>query len=169
MAERRRIVPDNSVLALAMLNVDDARKYPKRAERARQVLSALMNKNVVCFAPDLLMVEFTTVAYRRLREKAASQADVDEQLHSFLRLPVNYIPAAELADAALRHCRRDRERLSPTDSWYLAAAEERTAELWISHFQSDGFTVSAARIYGKVFTLEKDDFYSVGKRNKGTT
>jgi hypothetical protein len=22
---------------------------------------------------------------------------------------------------------------------------------------------------GKVFTLEKDDFYSVGKRNKGTT
>lgn len=167
MAEPRRIVPDTSVLIGAMFPYD--KQFP--FERAFQLINAVMNHNVVCFAPDLLLVEFLKAAFDKRGKRRSSnigQGEVEEQLASFLKMPIVYISSENLVTQAIEHCRRN--SISPTDAWFLAAAETYQAELWISHDHSDGFARNAREAYGQdnVFTLERNDFYKAGRsRMKG--
>jgi predicted nucleic acid-binding protein len=163
MADPRRIVPDNSVLIEALLEL----KSGLRSRRAGQFLSALLNGSVVCFAPDILFVEFIKVAFDfrgGKRQHSARSDEIDAQIGLFQQMEIIYIPSKEIAPRALDLCRN--RQISPTDSWYLAAAEESSAELWISHDQKDGFTANARNVYDKVYTLERDDFYKATRQRR---
>jgi predicted nucleic acid-binding protein len=160
MADRRRIVPDNSVIVEALLGL----KSGVHSKRARQFLSALLNGSIVCFAPDTLVVEFIKVAFdfrggKRLH--SATPDEIDAQIRLFQQMEINYVPSNEIVPQALDLCRNN--QISPTDCWYLAVAEQRSAELWISHDQRDGFAVNARKVYDKVFTLAQNDFYVAGR------
>ncbi|HEX4055030.1 MAG TPA: type II toxin-antitoxin system VapC family toxin [Tepidisphaeraceae bacterium] len=164
MSDRRHVVTDTSVVIEGFFPSGGGPSF----HRAQQVLQAILNLTVVCFAPDTLITEFVKVGYdfrRGLRRHSATPDDIDAHIQSFLAMPINYVPSQELAVIALEHCRND--AISPTDSWFLAAAEARSAELWISHFHADGFTANAKKVYDGVFTLAEDDFYSVARRRKG--
>jgi len=101
------------------------------------------------------------------RPQLASREEVDQQWNDFLKLSesIVYIPTMKLAAAAMTCC-RDSD-ISAQDSWYLAAAEAYSAELWISHWHRDGFTVSASKAYGNVYTLDQNDFYFPTRKRKG--
>jgi predicted nucleic acid-binding protein len=165
MPELRRIVPDNSVIIEAML--------PRIARglmfrRAQQLLGEILRSSVKCFAPDTLVCEFLKVAFATRagsRSKVAATDEIERQVESFLKMPIEYIPSKELAAVAINHRRRG--AISMPDSWYLAAAEMRSAELWISHRQADGFAKNASKIYDHVFTLADNDFYRVGRKHGG--
>jgi predicted nucleic acid-binding protein len=162
MAHPRRIVPDTSVLVGGMFPSDE--RFPLK--RAIQLINAIATRSVICFAPDALVIELVKVAFDKRSGKRSSNAnadEVDDQLTSFLKLPIEYIPSETLVTQAIEHCRHN--SISPTDAWFLAAAETYGAELWISHDQRDGFASNARRTYGtdNLFTLEKHDFHKVGK------
>jgi predicted nucleic acid-binding protein len=163
MSEPRRIVPDNSVLVEALFGSEKG----LRLKRASQFLTAALNRSIICLAPDTLIVEFIKVAFDfrgGKREHSATPDEIDAQIELFLSIKIAYIPSRKIARRALHHCRAN--QLSPTDSWYLAAAEESSAELWISHDQKDGFTANARNVYGKVFTLERNDFYKAARQRR---
>jgi hypothetical protein len=132
-----------------------------RTNRAKKCLDAIVYRKVACVAPEILMAEFVKVAFdcRSGRRPLGRQPDdIEDQLELFLRLPIVYIPSAELVRSAWDHiCHH---QISPPDSWYLAAAADKTrpSELWISHEHSDGFTAQARSVYPYVFTLEKHNF-----------
>lgn len=162
MSDRRRIVPDTSVIVEALLTSGGG----VRQARANQLLSAVLNNSVITFAPDTLLVEFTKVAFNyhhgARREVSMAVEEIDAQLDSFLTMPFVYVPSEDLAISAIHHTRA--HHLSPTDFWFLAAAEQHAAELWISHEHTDGFTEIARRVYEKVYTLADDDFYSIHRK-----
>jgi len=157
MPDRRRIVPDNSVMVEALIGKTGG----NISMRAQQFLAALFNRTIVCFAPDTLIVEFVKVAFEfrsGRRSHSLDTSEIDSQLESFLRMDIVYIPSSELVVTALHHCRS--HDISTPDSWYLAAAEATDAELWISHDHADGFTANARKVHSKVYTLQKNSFYS---------
>ena len=96
MADPRRIVPDNSVLIEALLEL----KSGLRSRRAGQFLSALLNGSVVCFAPDILFVEFIKVAFDfrgGKRQHSARSDEIDAQIGLFQQMEIIYIPSKEIA------------------------------------------------------------------------
>jgi predicted nucleic acid-binding protein len=163
MAEPRIVVPDTSILIDALFETSAG----IRAKRARQFLAAVLNGSVVCKAPGVLWAELVTVAFdfrSGVRRHGTTPEIIDNQLELFLAMKIVYIPSHSLARRAIELCQFS--ALSPTDSWYLAAAEVSDAELWISHEHADGFTARARAVYGdeNVFTLERNDFYKPKKR-----
>jgi predicted nucleic acid-binding protein len=156
MPDRRRIVPDNSVMVEALIGKSGGNV----SARSQQFLAALFKRTIVCFAPDTLMVEFVKVAFEfrsGRRSHSLDANEIDSQLESFLRMDIVYLPSSELVVTALHHCRS--HDISALDSWYLAAAEVCDAELWISHDHADGFTANARGIYPKVYTLQRNNFH----------
>lgn len=130
-------------------------------KRSKECLHAIMNSAVVCFAPDILLVEFINNAFefRSGRRPYSGTAEhIDLQLELFLQLPITYEPLFDLASAALHYMRR--HKIPPPDSWYLAAAEANSAELWITRNQGDNFAVNARKVYDQVFTFEKQGFFA---------
>lgn len=127
-----------------------------------------MNGTVVCFAPDVLLVEFLKIAFDfrsgRRQDKGAVE-DIDGQIETFLGLEIEYDKSIDLATATLDHMKH--HEIPMPDAYYLAAAEAHSAELWVSHLQKDRFSKNAKNFYEKVFTLADNDFYSVGKRFRG--
>ena len=162
MPDPRRIVPDTSVLVAAML------QQGEQTARAQNALNAIWNGTITCYAPDVLLVEFMKIAvqFRHGSRRGGVGLDAGRQLETFLRLPINYIPSMDLVSTAFNDC--DRHEIPAPDSWFLAAAELKEAELWIARETKDRFASSAASVYDKVYTLQRHEFGHAPKKRRGT-
>ena len=157
MGKRRRVVIDNSILAEPF--------FPTMgralAHQCTAVVAAIQSGDVIAFAPDLVYVEFMTVAGRWMSRRAGnpgqSADDATRSVKEFLQLPITRYTSDELADRAwdfvVGH------HLSPTDAWYLACAEYKGAELWLSHRHADGFAEHARACYRNVYVLAEQGFH----------
>lgn len=96
----------------------------------------------VAFAPDMLQIEFLGLALRRLDEmsergrfRSDVEVEVRAQWEAFLRVPIVYTPAGELAERAFEACTR--HSVPPPDIWFIACALHHDAQLWLSHPHAD--------------------------------
>lgn len=166
MANRRRIVPDNSVMLPAFF--DETIKYRDNdfdlKRRTAPLLGAILLKSVVTFAPEMLIHEFT----KKVGEWAwpgrgkPSRTDPDNanlQVRTFLSLPIIYVPAQKLAKLAWNYMTV--LKLGPHDAWYLACAVYNDAELWISTDHKDNIVEKSRQVHKKVFTLTEQRFDQV--------
>lgn len=170
MAQRRRIVPDTSVIIPALFR--ETIPYQGNpfdlTRRARPIFDAIWDRRVDAYAPHLLMSEFMTAARRkgapRDNRNPIPLDDVKEQCQQFLRLcpappgkqRLTLVDSAELAELAWDLL--ETHDLSSTDVWFLACAKLMDAELWISHRQQDRFPAAAKSAWPKVFVLTETHF-----------
>jgi len=155
-------VPDNSVLVAAFYREELERdgKRVNLTARAQPLLTAILEGHVRAFAPYALLGEFLKVS----RDKSSTRQgpsvitleDADAGVRDFLTLPIIFVPETELAERAWELTRH--HGLSPTDAWFLACAEQQQADLWLSHWQKDGFAQAAQAVYERVFLLTDDAF-----------
>jgi len=128
--------------------------------RALRVAAAIRSREVVAFAPEVLLPEFTSGALRKSSPRSGAPTialdKVREQVLDFRRLPVTYVPAEEIADSAWELMAY--KKITPPDSWYLACAMQNDAELWITHEQKDRFVEHARSVHQKVFLLTERRF-----------
>ncbi len=151
MAQRRRIVPDNSVLMPAFFQEEFQFRGNRLdlTRRARPLADAIRMQRVDAFAPDFLIHEFLKQAMEKARPRDESpRLDlelVNTQVEQFQSLPITYIPCDELIEGTWRLAVDD--HLSIADAWYVACAMHCDAELWLSHEHSDGLAEHAARVH----------------------
>lgn len=160
----RRIVADCSALIPCF--------FPERREengrvidlsyQAGPLLSAIRAKDIKMFAPDILFTEFLKItfekaAHRRGRQQI-SMEDAERQWQDFQSLRI--IPTAAKTMITTVTDLVFKEKLSPPDSWYLAAALHVEAELWFSHAHNDGSVEIARRHLGadRVHVLTTERF-----------
>jgi len=84
------IVVDASVVAAAF--------FP---EPHRAAAAALLADGEELVAPDLLLAEVANVIWKRHGRGEIEAAEANDLLADVLRLPISYIPAAELIESAL--------------------------------------------------------------------
>jgi len=163
MPKRRRIVPDASVMVPAFfpeaLEID-GRSTPL-TPRARRFEAAIRSREVVAFAPGLLLHEFTKRAFQKTSGRSGTPVvsldKVCVLVMDFLSLPITYVPMTEIADSAWELMAT--RSIPPPDSWYLACAMQYDAELWISHEHRDGVVQHARSAHEKVFLLTERGFH----------
>jgi len=130
--------------------------------RAKGMLAQIERRAVVTFAPDMLIYEFMNRASEKAtgRDGKRDREEAAGAYFALLELPISYDNYGMLTgDKWDAWELMTTHHLSAFDSWYLACAIKRDAELWISHEHSDGFVEKAARLHrGKVFTLERSPF-----------
>src|SRR3990172_11483515 len=157
MAERRRVVPDNSVMIPAFFK--ELHKLDgisiDLTNKAKRLLAAIQTREVVCFAPDILQHEFLKTAFKKMSNREQYPeipfAVADGKVRDFRGLGIIYVPHKELVEHAWRLMTE--YKISPADCWYVACAILHDAELWISHPHKDQLAKSAAQVHpGKVFT-----------------
>lgn len=168
MSERRRIVPDNSVMVPAFFpETIEFRDNPfSLTQRAEPLADAFRMRDVEGWAPDLLVHEFVGRACEKMSARQGAQRldldVIDPQVNGFLTLPIVYVPLRELAERAwdlmMRH------PIRPPDVWYLACAIHCDAELWISHEHEDRFAQHARQVYGNVHLLTEERFRLRGQQ-----
>jgi predicted nucleic acid-binding protein len=103
------IVVDSSVVAAAF--------FP---EPHRAAAAALLADGEELVAPELLLAEVANVVWKRHGRGEIEAAEANDLLADVLRLPISYIPAAELIESALELAVAVRR--SVYDSMYLALA-----------------------------------------------
>jgi len=103
------IVVDASVVAAAF--------FP---EPHRAAAAALLADGEELVAPDLLLAEVANVIWKRHGRGEIEAAEANDLLADVLRLPISYIPAAELIESALELAVAVRRTVY--DSLYLALA-----------------------------------------------
>ncbi len=162
MAQRRRIVPDASVLLPAY--------FPKRLKlgareidltrRSWPIMNAIQQRHVLAFAPPALLIEFCNVAMQKgaawRGSPAVSWEQVDLHCYRFISLPITYQPAEDIAAMAWSLARQ--YGISSPDSWYVACALHYDAELWISHAHADGLVDHARRADANIHVLVDESF-----------
>lgn len=159
----RKIVPDSSVMVPAF--------FPERltvggnafdlSARARPIATAIRTRDIEAFAPDMLLAEFLNTAAAKAFDRTGSSAmdaqDVRDQILRFIALPIFSVPAGRISTVALDLIMS--ERVSPPDSWFLAAAIYTGAELWYSHRHQDGIVEQAEKLHrDQVFVLTERKF-----------
>jgi hypothetical protein len=158
----RLVVPDTSVMFAAF--------FPEKiilnnsifdlSARARPIADAIATRQVRGVAPDALFTEFLTTAARFAFDRGASVQDADDVRNVIIEfLSLRITPVAVKKIDALAVDLVFSERVSPPDSWFLAAAIHADAELWYSHRHRDGIVEVAERIHpNRVFTLTEHKF-----------
>ncbi len=94
-------------------------------------------------APHLWVAEVTSGLRRAVWEGILTPAEADQALAHLLRLPMSFVPDAQLAPAALTWAGRLQQKRA-YDAFYLALAEARGAEFW----SADARLVRALRQQG---------------------
>jgi predicted nucleic acid-binding protein len=158
MPERRRVVPDCSAIVPAYFPEVLPNGF-ELSPRALTLNRALDAGTLIAFAPDLLIQEFTSVAFRKLREGKATRADTFAAIGKLVQLRIIWTPLDELLDDALHLMEHD--EVSPADSCYLACARLHDAEYWLSHRHRDRIAERAAGIHDKLFLLSDHAFEAV--------
>lgn len=166
MAERRRIVPDVSVILPAyfheILEMDGHEIH--LTHKARRLKSAIVMHEAIAFAPQYLAYEFLAKAHDktsgRQTQVRVEATLVDELVMDFLRLPIVYVTDRENeAMASVAWDLIKTAGLGPQDCWYVACAMHHNAEFWTSHHSGDQLAKSAAKVHpGMVFTLADGSF-----------
>lgn len=157
MPQARRIVPDASVVIEAFFPTLDFKTSVNLGKRAKHLIQLIRSNAVVAFAPDQLLAEVLKVSFTLCGRRASAaylgrDADYAEQvICDVLALPIIYIPASDLGAIALDLVRR--QNIPAPDSWYVAAAIFKGAELWVSHMHRDGAIQSAKSVGVSVCTL----------------
>jgi predicted nucleic acid-binding protein len=136
------------------------------SKRADRLVSAIASSEVIAFAPDQLLHEFTKRSRDWLSTRQGSRAAdpefVETQVSLFFEVLLPKIQWVAAPAIALQSWElMSRHNLAPPDSLYLACAQLYTAELWISHDQADGFARHARAVYREVYLLSDTDFDSV--------
>lgn len=156
----RRIVPDASVI-IPYLFPEDMEYLGNRfdlSRRARPCIEAILRKSVLAIAPEFLVHEVFMSSHRKIDE-GIDPPSAARQFEHFLYLwdrEVRHEPLAPLATDAWRLT--SEHAIAPPDSWYLACAIRRDAELWISHRHADGFADKAAAVHSRVYVLTEHKF-----------
>src|SRR4051812_18965679 len=107
MAERRRIVPDSSVVLEALFpGTLVGTGLVNVGPRARTILNAINAKSVVTFAPQQLIAEVLKGAYRICTDRSARYLGLTREraytaVLDFLSWPIEFSSAEELAPTAL--------------------------------------------------------------------
>ena|SRR2546423_494240 len=167
MAERRRIVPDSSVVLEALFpGTLVGTGLVSIGPRAQTILNAIQGKSVVTFAPEQLIAEVLKGAYRICTDRSAKYLRLTrEHAHAavsdFLSWPIEFSSSEDLAPTALALV--NDAHVSAPDSWFAACAMHRDAELWISHDQADGIVSLVRARHSKVFTLAERAFLPAQK------
>jgi predicted nucleic acid-binding protein len=160
----RLIVADTSVLVAAFfpetMTFGDGGVFDLSA-RAKPVADLIRAGLVRCYSPDLLLVEFlATAAKKAIDRQSSAKFDVEEVrslVNDFLTLPLAPVDGSTIAPIAADLVLT--ERVSPPDSWFVAAAIHTNAELWYSHRHRDGIVEAAERLHAnQVFTLTEHKF-----------
>ena len=173
MSERRRVVPDCSVIVPAYfqeeLEVND--NLMDLTQQAIPLVGSIRAGDVIAFAPDLLVHEFLKTAHRKFCGRAESRnlplEKVQEQMEDFLELPLKYVRMNDKYFAGKAWALMAQGGFSAADSWYLAIAIEYHAELWISHEHQDKFAEKARRVHSPVFTLSTTRYPLLRHRTAG--
>lgn len=162
MPERRRIVPDCSVLLPAFFPetlLVGGQSFDLSA-RARPLELAIRSRLVRAIAPDMLLAEFLKIAWSKASDRAGPQLvlceEAREQIFRFLQLPIVSLAASRIAGATLDLMAL--QAIAPADSWYVACALQANAELWISHRHSDGLVEKATARGIDVHLLAEERF-----------
>lgn len=163
MAERRRIVPDASVM-LASFFRESTTLGGQRFDltrRAQPLALAIRRRSVLAFAPDILQVEFMKAAHRKAAPRDGrpeiDMAEAESQVLDFLRLPITYQPGEKIAAVAWDLLRNS--HISPTDCWYVACARFWHAELWLLREQADALYANAREVHGQTYPLTERSFH----------
>jgi hypothetical protein len=163
MPNLRRIVPDASVvLAARFPQTMVGRELTNVSRRAVPLLNQIGVGAAIAFAPDQLLVEVMTIAYRICTERSGAKyvgltrEHAENAVTETIKLPINYVPATTLAPIALDLVQS--KRIPPPDSWYVACAIYHDAELWISHNHSDGLIERARAAFPQVHALSERSF-----------
>lgn len=162
MGERRRIVPDSSVVLEALFPATlVGTGLVNIGPRAQTIVNAISSKSIITFAPQQLIAEVLKGAYRICSDRAAKYRGLTRErayaaVLDFLSWPIEFSSAEDLAHTALDLV--NDARLSAPDSWFAACAMHRDAELWISHDQAGGIVSLVHARHSKVFTLAERAF-----------
>src|SRR5687767_3336390 len=141
MSDRIRIVPDCSVLIPAFF----PEKLPTGFDLtppARSIEAAIVNREVLAFAPDVLLREFIGCAFDKVRRGNVPREEALSQVYRFIQLRITYVPLNDLTDRAIELI--DKHKVSPADAWYVACANYYDADYWLSHRQKDRIAERAA-------------------------
>lgn len=143
--QRRRIVPDTSVMIAAYFHEEFGDSGINLTRRAIPLVNALRLKKVKAFAPELLWSEFVSVAHRKAYGQSRS-AEVTPELalghiRSFLDLSITPVRNARLVEEAWGYSTK--YQISAPDSFPLACAIRHDAELWIAAPSKDNFEKNA--------------------------
>ena len=142
---------DTSVIVAAYFREPESR-------RASTLVTAVETRKVTAYAPPALAFEFLKVAALKMSGHGGrarhSREDVESQVERFFALPLVPIGETFTREIAWGYI-RDRA-VFPPDSWMLATAVYRDAELWLTHDHADGFVTAARTLHPRVFTLTGD-------------
>jgi hypothetical protein len=166
MPDRRRIVPDTSVVLPGFFK--EELHGLDLTRRALPLVHSIRSRAVIAFAPLQLLHEFMKRSYDKAFGRSSGELldpqIVDNQVREFLKLDIDYWrahyddPAGPMAQALEAWQYAHSLRISVADSWFLACAVRYDAELWVSHEHEDGFVDKARKIHPKVHTLAAEAF-----------
>lgn len=156
---RPRIVIDNSAILPAYFPEGESTHFDAGlvTNRARGLVRAIRTRAVNAFVPPSFFREFLNVATRPLFERGGQVDDrkeaIREQWNDLLSLPLAVVPVEKLLyDAGVLVLD---DACPAADAWYVAAAMNARATLWMSHDHSDGLVAVASR-HVNVRLLAKD-------------
>ena len=151
VAERRRIVPDTSVVVAAHFS-------EKHTKAAKKLVDAIEKQRVNAFAPHQMLCEFVKTAAekcsRRQGNERITREDAEQRVFDFFDLRVQYVRETDFHAAAWDLMQEI--EIAPPNAWMLACAIYMDAELWVSHDHADGFVRTAKKHHDRVFTLAGD-------------
>lgn len=144
-----RIVVDNSAMIPAFFPEEDSTAFDARlvTHRARSLVRAIRLRRVNAYVPPSFFREFLNVATAPLGQPQGKSRQAVEQIRAqwddLLLLPLITVPLQELLHLSAMLTFDD--SCPAPDAWYVAAAINTRATLWISHSHRDGLVSVASR------------------------